>query len=209
MTEGNTTPKPPAPTAFRLDAEAVAALDALAATAGERFSRHRLAVTALTYGARALAADPSTLLRLLVGVDLAARAAEQRPAAAPVAVVATGVAASSTPDDGAAPPQPPPAAPPAAPALVVAAAPAEAPAAPLDASDDPNRYATAAELARLRRALVAATKRGASILAIATAAGVNTGGSRKALARVKGGESPRVTLRVVAAATSAAEAWGA
>lgn len=201
MTEGNTTPKPPAPTAFRLDAEAVAALDALAATAGERFSRHRLAVTALTYGARALAADPSTLLRLLVGVDLAARAAEQRPAATPVA-------ASSTPVDGAAPPQPPPAAPPAAPAPVVAAAPVEAPAAPLDASDDPSRYATAAELARLRRALVAATKRGASILAIATAAGVDTGGSRKALGRVKGGESPRVTLRVVSAATAAAEAWG-
>lgn len=195
MTEGNTTPKPPAPTAFRLDAEAVAALDALAATAGERFSRHRLAVTALTYGARALAADPSTLLRLLVGVGLAARAAEQRPAA-------TSVAASSTPADGAAPP------PPAAPALVVGAAPVEAPAAPLDASDDPGRYATAAELARLRRALVAASRRGASILGIATAAGVNTGGSRKALARVKGGEAPNVTLRVVSAATAAAEAWG-
>jgi len=188
MTEGNT-PKPPAPTALRLDAEAVAALDALAATAGERFSRHRLAVTALTYGARALAADPSTLLRLLVGVDLAARAAEQRPAA-PVAPVATAVVGRSTEVD--------------------TRPPVEAPPVEVDADDgDPGRYATPAELARLRRALVAASKRGASILAIATAAGVNTGGSRKALARVKGGEAPNVTLRVVAAATSAAEAWGA
>lgn len=206
MTEGNDTTKPPAPTALRLDADAAAALAALVAVAGPKTSRHRLMVVALTHGARVLADDRAALVRLLVGDDLAARAAEQRPAAAPVAVRATGVAASSTPDDGTAPP---PAAPPAAPALVVATAPVEAPAAPLDASDDPGRYATAAELARLRRALVAATKRGASILAIATAAAVNTGGSRKALARVKGGESPRVTLRVVSAATSAAEAWGA
>ena len=186
MIEGNTTPKPPAPTALRLDAEAADALAALAAVAGPKTSRHRLMVVALTHGARVLAADPSALLRLLVGVDLAALAAEQRPAATPVA-------ASSTPAPTAAPPSP-----------VEAPPPVE-----VDAADgDPNRYATAAELARLRRALVAASKRGASILGIATAAAVNTGGSRKALARVKGGESPRVTLRVVAATTSAAEAWG-
>lgn len=209
MIEGNTTPKPPAPTALRLDADAVSALDALAAVAGPKTSRHRLMVVALTHGARMLAADPSALLRLLVGVDLATLAAAQRPAATPVAVVATGVAASSTPGDGGAPPQPPPAAPPAAPALVVAAAPVEAPAAALDASDDPRRYATAAELARLRRALAAATKRGASILGIITAAGLSGGGAREALGRVKAGESPRITLRVVAATTSAAEAWGA
>ena len=191
MTEGNT-PKHPAPTALRLDAEAADALAALAAVAGPKTSRHRLMVVALTHGARVLAADPSALLRLLVGVDLAALAAEQRPAATPVAVVATSVAASSTPAPTAAPPSP-----------VEAPPPVE-----VDAADgDPNRYATAAELARLRRALVAASKRGASILGIATAAAVNTGGSRKALARVKGGESPRVTLRVVSAATAAAEAW--
>lgn len=189
MTEGNDTTKPPAPTALRLDAEAAAALAALVAVAGPKTSRHRLMVVALTHGARLLADDRAALVRLLVGVDLAARAAEQHPAATPVAVVATSVAASST----AAPP------------------PVEAPHVEGDDGDDgdPRRYATPAELARLRRALVAAGKRGASILAIATRAEVNTGGARKALARVRDGETPNVTHRVVAAATSAAEAWPA
>jgi len=189
--EGNdNTPRAPAPTALRLDAEAADALADLVAVAGAKTSRHRLMVVALTHGARVLAADPSALLRLLVGVDLAARAAEQHPAATPVAVVATPVAASSTP--AAAPP------------------PVEAPPVDLDADDgDPRRYATPAELARLRRALVAAGKRGASILAIATRAEVNTGGARKALARVRDGETPNVTHRVAAAATRAAEAWPA
>lgn len=189
MTEGNDTTKPPAPTALRLDAEAADALADLVAVAGPKTSRHRLMVVALTHGARVLAADPSALLRLLVGVDLAARAAEQHPAATPVAVVATPVAASSTP---------------------AAPSPVEAPPDDLDAADgDPRRYATPAELARLRRALVAAGKRGASILAIATRAEVNTGGARKALARVRDGETPNVTHRVAAAATRAAEAWPA
>lgn len=188
MTEGNT-PKPPAPTALRLDAEAVAALDALVAVAGPKTSRHRLMVVALTHGARLLADDRAALVRLLVGVDLAARAAEQRPAA-PVAPVATAVVGRSTEVD--------------------TRPPVEAPPVEVDADDgDPGRYATPAELARLRRALVAAGKRGASILAIATRAEVNTGGARKALARVRDGETPNVTHRVAAAATRAAEAWPA
>jgi hypothetical protein len=169
---------------LRMPPAVAAALDALETATGSVIPRHRLALEALRRGALLLAANPGALF------------GREAPVARP-------------PPPPAAAPSAPPAASPAAPALVVAAAPAEAPAAPLDASDDPNRYATAAELARLRRALVAAAKRGASILAIATAAGLSGGGSRKALARVKGGEAPNVTLRVVSAATAAAEAWGA
>lgn len=128
MNEGNT-PKHPAPTALRLDAEAADALAALVAVAGPKTSRHRLMVVALTHGARLLADDRAALVRLLVGVDLAARAAEQHPPAA-VAAVATAVVGRSTEVD--------------------TRPPVEAP--PVEADDgDPRRYATPAELARLRR----------------------------------------------------------
>lgn len=71
----NTKSPTPAPTALRLTREADAAVDAVGAILGGKWSRHRVMVASLTYGARALAADPSALLRLLVGDDLVAAAA--------------------------------------------------------------------------------------------------------------------------------------
>ena len=81
----------PRAVSLRLTAEAAAALDALAAAAGGRVARHRLAVVALEHGARALAADPAALLRALgMGHLLAAVEAVPPPAVAPAAVAPAG-----------------------------------------------------------------------------------------------------------------------
>lgn len=190
--------KPPAPTAFRLTREAADALDALQAAAGGRLSRHALAVAALTYGARRLAADPAALLRVIVGDALADAAAEAR-ATTPVAPAATPVAASSTPADGGAQPPPPP---PAAPPRV-----ARVEALPLDGN--PERRITADELAALRASVVGAVQRGASAAGLARAAGHGgSGGVRRTITALRDGAEVDVTARVAAALAPAAEGWG-
>lgn len=71
MTIDNDKPHTPAPKALRLTREADAAISNLAKVAGPGVARHRLMVASITHGARALAADPVALLRLLVGNNLA------------------------------------------------------------------------------------------------------------------------------------------
>lgn len=193
--------KPPAPTALRLTREAVDALDALQRAAGKRLSRHALAVEALTYGARLLAADPAALLRVVAGDALADAAAEAR-ATTPVAPAATPVAASSTPADGGAqPPPPPPAAPPAPPRV------ARVEALPLDGN--PGRHLAADEFARLRASVVGAFQRGASAAGLARAAGhEGSGAVRRTLTSLRDGAEVNVTARLAAELAPAAEAWG-
>jgi len=187
--EGNdNTPKAPAPVSVRLTRDAADALDALAAAAGGAIPRHRLIVAAVTHGARTLAADRVALLRLLVGDTLAAVAVEAPPAAAPLP--SSPVARSNT----------------AAPVTAARAASGDA-SDDNDALDGSGPYVSPDDLPRLRRALVAAAKQGASIAALADAAGINSGGSRRMLARVRDGEQPRVSRRVFGAALRAAEAW--
>ncbi len=191
--------KPPAPTALRLTREAVDALDALQRAAGKRLSRHALAVEALTYGARLLAADPAALLRVVAGDALADRAAEAR-ATTSVAPAATPVAASSTPADGGAHPRPP-AAPPAPPRV------ARVEALPLDGN--PGRHLAADEFARLRASVVGAVQRGASAAGLARAAGhEGSGAVRRTITALRDGAEVNVTARLAAELAPAAEGWG-
>lgn len=203
MSEGND-PKPPAekpppppPTAFRLTREAADALDALQRAAGKRLSRHALAVAALTYGARRLAADPVALLRVVAGDALADRAAERT--ATPVAPAATPVAASSTVGDGGA--QPPPPRPPAPPRV------ARVEALPLDGN--PGRHIAADELAALRASVVGAVQRGASAAGLARAAGhEGSGAVRRTITKLRDGAEVNVTARLAAELAPACEGWG-
>lgn len=58
------------------------------------------------------------------------------------------------------------------------------------------------------RALRAATARGASINALATAAGMASGGTRRRLAALLAGERPAVSAELARAITAAAEKHG-
>jgi len=187
----NDAPKGPAPVSLRLTPDAAAALDALVAATGGKVPRHRLAVAALTHGARALAARPAELLPLLdvggllgaLGVAVVPAAAVVQPAT-PVAPTATAVAPSTTP------------------------APRGKSPAPRTRSAPARGDATPAEVDGMLRALRAAAGRGASINAIASAAGMNSGGTRKRLASLLKGERPSVSAELARAITEAAEAHG-
>lgn len=84
MTIDNDKSHTPAPKALRLTREADAAISNLAKVAGPGVARHRLMVASITHGARALAADPVALLRLLVGNDLAAAVVGEPTNPAPI-----------------------------------------------------------------------------------------------------------------------------
>lgn len=210
MSEGTDDPKPPdekrpppPPTALRLTREAADALDALQRAAGKRLSRHALAVAALTYGARRLAADPVALLRVVAGDALADAAAEAR-APTPVAPAATPVAASSTAgDDGAQPPPPSPR--PSLPPAPPRGARVEA----LTLDGNPGRRLAADELAPLRASVVGAFQRGASAAGLARAAGhEGSGAVRRTLTALRDGAEVNVTARLAAELAPAAEGWG-
>lgn len=84
MTIDNDKSHTPAPKALRLTREADAAISNLAKVAGPGVARHRLMVASITHGARALAADPVALLRLLVGNNLAAAVVGEPTNPAPI-----------------------------------------------------------------------------------------------------------------------------
>jgi len=182
----------PRAVSLRLTAEAAAALDALAAAAGGRVARHRLAVVALEHGARALAADPAALLRALgMGHLLAAVEAVPPPAVAPAAVApAGGVIHRVAEHDGASRPTTEPR----------AVAPRHRAVARGDAST--------AEVDAMVTALRGALDRGASVNAVCMAAQMASGGTRRRLAALLGGERPAVSAQLARAITEAADAFG-
>lgn len=196
----NDAPKGPAPVSLRITADAAAALDALSAATGGAIPRHRLMVAAMTHGARALAASPAELLPLLgMGPLLAAARAPVAPAAVshpttPVSPPATPVAARSA---RVMPPSPPVARAPRA-AAVTSSAP----------SSSPRGDAPPEAVEALRAALRAAVARGASVNALAGAAGMTGGGTRRRLAALLAGESPPVSVQLARAVTAAAEEHG-
>lgn len=194
--------KAPAPVSLRPTPEAVAALDALTAATGGAIPRHRLMVAALTHGARALAADPASILPLLglapllaaaragAGVDPGAGVIR---AATPVVQAPTPVAARSAPVAGRRTP--------ATPATGRAAAPASR----STTGKGPRDEATPAAVEALRAALRAARDRGASVNAITSAAGMASGGTRRRVAALLAGETPAVSVQLARALTAAAE----
>lgn len=202
----NDAPKGPAPVSLRITADAAAALDALSAATGGAIPRHRLMVAAMTHGARALAASPAELLPLLgMGPLLAAARAPVAPAAVshpttPVSPPATPVAARSA---RVMPPSPPVARAPRA-AAVTSSAPSSSP----RPSSGPRGDAPPEAVEVLRAALRAAVARGASVNALAGAAGMTGGGTRRRLAALLAGESPPVSVQLARAVTAAAEEHG-
>ena len=198
--------KPPAPVSLRLTPAAVAALDALAAAAGGKVPRHRLAVAALDHGARALAADPRALLAVLVGPDvlgaLGLAVAPAQPTTATAVAPATPVVQPTTPVHGGSAPVAARSAP-----VRRAATPATPPA-PGKARPPARGDASAAEVDAMLRALRSAVDRGASINALATAAGMNSGGTRRRLAALLDGERPAVSAQLARAITAAAAKHG-
>lgn len=217
--------KAPAPVSLRPTPEAVAALDALSAATGGAIPRHRLMVAALTHGARALAADPASILPLLglapllaaarggAGVDPGAGVIR---AATPVAPMPTPVAARSASVVQASPAVAP-ASPPAVQAPTATRSPATRRAAPVTSSAPASRSTTGKgprdeappeAVEALRAALRAAVDRGVSVNAIATAAGMESGGTRRRLAALLKGESPAVSVQLARAVTAAAERAG-
>lgn len=191
-------PKAPAPVSLRLTPDAAAALDALATATGGKVPRHRLMLAALTHGARALAADPRALVPLLdVGGVLGALGL----AVAPVAP-ATPVVQPATPVHGGSAP------------VVARSAPVHrattpaTPPAPGKARAAARGEATEGEVDAMLRSLRAAVERGASINALASAAGMNSGGTRRRLAALLDGERPSVSAQLAREITAAAEKHG-
>lgn len=196
----STSPKPPAPVSLRLTPAAVAALDALVTRAGGRESRHHLAVIALEHGARALAADPRALLGALgLGHLLGALGpVSPVPPAGPVVHPATPVHSGSAPV--------------VARSTRVAArsAPASQTATPAPGKARPGARgdATEEEVDAMVAALRGALARGGGVNTVATAAGMNSGGTRKRLRALLAGERPAVSVQLARAITSAAEKHG-
>lgn len=182
----------PRAVSLRLTADAAAALDALDAAAGGRVPRHRLAVVALEHGARALAADPAALLRALgMGHLLAAVEAAPPPAVAPAAVApAGGVSHRVAEHDGASRSTTEPR----------AVAPRHRAVARGDATEQ--------EVDAMVTALRGALDRGASVNAVCMAAQMASGGTRRRLAALLGGERPAVSAQLARAITEAADAFG-
>ena len=212
--------KAPAPVSLRITADAAAALDALTAATGGAIPRHRLMVAALTHGARALAADPASILPLLglapllaaarggAGVDPGAGVIR---AATPVAPMPTPVVASSAPVVQASPPVAP-ASPPARSSRSTAARPApvtsSAQASRSTTGKGPRDEAPPEAVEALRAELRAAVDRGASVNAITSAAGMASGGTRRRVAALLAGEAPSVSVQFARALTAAAERAG-
>ncbi len=193
--------KAPPPFSIRPTREAVDALDALVAAA-PGIARHRLAVAALEFGGRALAADPAALAALLT----------------PAAVRALGATAvgSTTgvirPRDARAEAVLPP-----SPAGVAVVAPAHdtddaASSSPTSAQPrqraprGPRDEAPPEAVEAMRVALREAVERGASINSLATSAGMPSGGTRRRLAALLAGETPAVSAPLARAITAACEA---
>ena len=198
MRDNDPGPKAPAPVSLRLTPDAAAALDALTTATGGKVPRHRLMLAALTHGARALAADPRALVPLLdVGGVLGALGL----AVAPVAP-ATPVVQPATPVHGGSAPVAARSAP------VHRAATPATPATPSTRRPPARGDASAAEVDAMLRALRAAADRGASINALATAAGMASGGTRRRLAALLAGERPAVSAELARAITAAAEKHG-
>lgn len=200
MGDNDPAPRAPAPVSLRITADAAAALDALSAATGGAIPRHRLMVAAMTHGARALAASPAELLPLLgLAPLLAAARGDVAPAAVshpatPVSHPATPVAARSA---RVMPPSPAVSRRPRA-AAVTSSAP----------SSSPRGDAAPEAVEALRAALRAAVDRGASVNALAAAAGMTGGGTRGRLAALLAGASPPVSVQLARAVTAAAEAHG-
>lgn len=205
MRDNDPGPKAPAPVSLRLTPDAAAALDALTTATGGKVPRHRLMLAALTHGARALAADPRALVPLLdVGGVLGALglAVAPAPSAPPAVAPATPVVQPATPvHNGSAPVA-------ARSAPVHRAATPATPPAPGKARPAARGDASAAEVDAMLRALRAAVDRGASINALATAAGMTGGGTRRRLAALLAGERPAVSAELARVITSAAEKHG-
>jgi len=202
----NDTPKPSPNVSLRLTPDALDALDALVAVTRAAVPRHRLMVAAITHGARALAADPQALLPLLGlgGLLAAVEAARGSAAASPTTAAAAPPKASASQLTAgvvtrATPPPPPDAAATSSPTS--ASTRQRAPRGPRD--EAPPEAVEA-----MRVALRAAVERGASVNAVAVAAGMTGGGTRRRLGALLDGEAVTVSRGLAAAVTAAAERAG-